>query len=97
MTRDVEWRARLTRIGAFSLGRILDPARRIHRAGAQQYVNLAQRVLDRRNHLKTAAAGLHIIAGADERAAQQTATGELTVIPGTLAQPGRMDGLLLAL
>src|SRR5204863_8049693 len=34
---------------------------------------------------------------ADERAAQQTATGELTVIPGTLAQPGRMDGPRLAL
>src|ERR1051325_264315 len=97
MTRDVEWRARLARIGAFRLCRILRPARRIHRAGAQQYVDLAQRVLDHRDHLKTAAAGLHIIAGADERAAQQTATGELTVIPGTLAQPGSVDGPRLAL
>src|SRR6185437_11808096 len=36
-------------------------------------------------------------AGADERAAQQTATGELTVIAGPLAQPRGMDGPCLAL
>ena len=52
MPGDVERRARLPRIGALGFRRILDPARRVHRAGAHQHIDLAQRRLDRRDHLE---------------------------------------------
>jgi hypothetical protein len=34
------------------LGRIVDPTRRIHGAGAKQHFDFSQRLLDRRDHLE---------------------------------------------
>jgi hypothetical protein len=67
MAGDVERRPRLPGICPLGLRGILDAARRVHRAGAQQHIDLAQRIVDRRNHLVSPASGLDVIAGAEER------------------------------
>jgi len=41
MSGHVEWGPRLPRIGALGLGVVVDPARRIHRAGAEQDIDFA--------------------------------------------------------
>src|SRR5918996_2477228 len=46
MAGDVERRARLARIGALDVSRPVDAAGRVHRAGAEQHVDLAESRLD---------------------------------------------------
>ena len=87
----VEGRASLPRIGARGLLGVVQPARRVHRAGAEQHVEVAELVLDRGDDLGSPALSADIVAGCHEGARQQPAAGELAVVARTLAQPWRVN------
>ena len=64
---DVERCAGLARIGARDLLAVLDAAGWVHRAGAKQHIDLAQRRLDSCDHLQPPPLGLDIVARAEWR------------------------------
>ena len=97
MAGDVERRARLARIGAVEVGRPVDAAGRVHRAGAEQHVDLAEGRLDLGDHLQPPALRLHVVAGVHEGAGHQAAARELAVVARPLAQPRTVDRPGLAL
>src|SRR5689334_2818427 len=97
MARDVEGGARLPRISPLGRFRILDLARRVHCAGAEEHIDLAERLVDGGNHLEPATTRLNVIPGPDKRAGEQPTPREPAVITRSLAQPRRMDRPCLAL
>ena len=96
MAGNVKRRTRLTRIGACGLVRIVHAARRIHGAGTQQHIVVAEPIFDRGNHFGAAPLRTDIVARAHEHTWQQPAPGEFAIIAWTFTQPRRMDGPGLA-